>query len=104
MANILQFYGRHRVYGLSVSANPRDRNPAYTPVSNPDLWVRSGRVQYLVWDSYSAERTPFFTDKLKKLVDRYHGVAVHTATVDVPTSSGGTAPKPVVVIYQVWVS
>jgi Dolichyl-phosphate-mannose-protein mannosyltransferase len=104
MANILQFYGRHRVYGLSVSANPRDRNPAYTPVSNPDLWVRSGRVQYLVWDSYSAERTPFFTAKLTALVERYHGVAVHTATVDVPTASGATAPKPVVIVYQVWVS
>ena len=104
MANILQFYGRHRVYGLSVSANPRDRNPAYTPVSNPDLWVRSGRVQYLVWDSYSAERTPFFTDKLNRLVDRYHGVAVYTATVDVATTSGARAPKPVVIVYQVWVS
>jgi hypothetical protein len=104
MANILQFYGRHRVYGLSVSANPRDRNPAYTPVPNPDLWVRSGRVQYVVWDSYSADRTPFFTKKLTDLVDKYHGVAVYTSTVEVAAPSGAKVPKPVVIVYQVWVS
>jgi hypothetical protein len=104
MANILQFYGRRRVYGLSVSANPHERNPAYVPVPNPDRWIRDARVQYLVWDSYSAERTPFFTAWLKRLIDRHHAVAVHTATVQVPTSSGGTAPKPVVIVYQVWPS
>ena len=104
MANILQFYGRHRVYGLSVSANPRDRNPAYTPVANADLWVRSGRVQYLVWDSYSARRTPFFTGKLDALVAKYHGVPVYTASVEVTAADGGTSRRPVVVIYQVWSS
>jgi hypothetical protein len=104
MANILEFYGRHRVYGLSVSANPRDRNPAYTPVANADLWVRSGRVQYLVWDSYSARRTPFFTGKLDELVSKYHGVPVYTATVEVASASGATTRQPVVTIYQVWAS
>jgi hypothetical protein len=103
MANILQFYGGHRTYALSVSANPRDRNPAYTPVPNTDLWVRSGRVNYLVWDSYSQARTPFFTGKVMQLVRKYHGVAVYTASVQV-TQNRTTAAKPVVIIYQVWAS
>src|SRR5262249_7602513 len=69
MANILEFYGQRRAYGLSVSASPRDRNPAYQPVDNPDLWVRTGQVQYLVWDSYTAVRTPFFARKIRDLVN-----------------------------------
>jgi hypothetical protein len=102
MANILQFYGRHKVYGLSVSANPHERNPAYVPVSNPDRWIRDGKVQYLVWDSYSAARTPFFTQHLRALVDKHHGVAVYTASVDLSTPSAGITAKPVVIVYQVW--
>jgi hypothetical protein len=104
MANILQFYGHKRVYGLSVSANPHERNPAYAPVSNPDRWIRDGKVQYLVWDSYSAARTPFFTQNLRDLVDKYRGVAVYTASVNVKLPSGGTSAKPMVIVYQVWAS
>jgi hypothetical protein len=101
MANIVQFYGHRRTLGLSVSSNPRDRNPAYQPVANPDLWVRRGKVQYLVWDSYTANRTPFFAAKILALAHRYHGVAVFTATVPVRTPSGAPASTPVVVIYEV---
>jgi hypothetical protein len=92
MSNILAFYGHRRGYGLSVSPNPLHRNPAYEPVTNPDLLIRSGEVQYLVWDSFTAARTPFFTDHLLRYVRRYHGRAVHTETV---------AAKPVIVIYRV---
>jgi 4-amino-4-deoxy-L-arabinose transferase-like glycosyltransferase len=104
MANILQFYGERRAYGLSVSANPRDRNPAYVPVPNPDRWVRDGKVQYLVWDSFTADRTPFFAAKLEALVQRYHGVAVYTATVPMRRPGGGVSRNAVVVVYQVWPS
>jgi hypothetical protein len=101
-ANILEFYGRRRTYGLSVSSNPHNRNPAYLPVANPDRWVRDGRVQYVVWDSYTADRTPFFAAKIDALANRYHGVAVFTATVPVRTPSGTISRNPVVIIYQVW--
>jgi len=101
MANILQFYGQHRTFGLSVSSNPRDRNPAYLPIANPDLWVRDGRAQYVVWDSYTANRTPFFAAKITDLAKRYHGVAVFTATVPVRTPAGERSRSPVVIIYQV---
>jgi 4-amino-4-deoxy-L-arabinose transferase-like glycosyltransferase len=101
MANILQFYGHHRAFGLSVSSSPRDRNPAYQPVANPDRWVRDGQVQYVVWDSYTANRTPFFASKITALAERYHGVAVYTATVPVRTPAGERSRSPVVIIYQV---
>jgi hypothetical protein len=104
MANVLQFYGHHRVLGLSVSPNPNARNPSYVPVPNPDRAIRDGEFQYLVWDSYTAGRAHFFADKLKALVDKYQGVAVYTGTVMVRSTSGTTTPEPVIIIYQVRVS
>ena len=100
MANILQFYAQREVLGLSVSPNPLHRNPAYTPVVNPDLLLRSGQVQYLVWDSYSASRTSFFSRRLMTYVRRYHGSAVHVESVMVSTPRGPVA-RPIIVIYEV---
>ncbi|HEU0128520.1 MAG TPA: hypothetical protein VFQ48_07945, partial [Pseudonocardiaceae bacterium] len=100
-ANVLQFYGGRRVYALSVSPDPANRNPSYTPVPNPDLAMRQARFQYLVWDSYTAARSPSFGAKLTALVSKYHGVAVYTSTVTVRSKSGQSVEAPVVVIYRV---
>ncbi|HUR13671.1 MAG TPA: glycosyltransferase family 39 protein [Mycobacteriales bacterium] len=96
MANIVKFYGHRQTFGLSVSSNPLHRNPAYTPVGNPDLQIRTNKLQYLVWDSFSAGRSPYFAGQLMRYVERYHGRAVHTETVQV-----GTVARPVVIVYEV---
>jgi hypothetical protein len=101
MANILQFYGHQRVYGLSVSSNPLRRNPAYDPVGNPDRLLREGRIQYVIWDTYSAARSRFYAKRLLGYAKRYHGRAVHTETVGVRTASGAVVQRPVIVIFQV---
>jgi hypothetical protein len=101
MANIMEFYGHRKAYGLSVSPNPLHRNPAYEPVVNPDLLLRRNEAQYIVWDAFSANRTPFFSNKLKSYVDRYHGVAVHTESISVRTNDGKLARRPVIIIYEV---
>ena len=103
MANILQFYSGREARGLSVSPNPLRRNPAYEPVRNPDLEIRESRVQYLVWDSFSAGRSDFFSNKLLRYADRYNGRVVHseTVTVTVTTPTGEKAEKPLIVIYEV---
>ncbi|MER5179141.1 glycosyltransferase family 39 protein [Streptomyces sp. NPDC002896] len=93
MANVVQYYGLRPVSALSVSPDPNRRNPSYRPVPNPDRALRDGRFQYLVWDAYTARRTPFFTAKLRELVSRYHGDAVFTAR-----NADGVR---VVVIYRV---
>ena len=100
MSNILAFYGHRQGYGLSVSPNPLHRNPAYEPVNNPDLLIRSGEVQYLVWDSFTAARTPYFTERLLRYVRRYHGQVVHAETVTVRRDGLATA-QPIIVVYQV---
>jgi predicted membrane-bound mannosyltransferase len=100
MANIIQFYGHRKTYALSVSPNPLHRNPVYEPVNNPDLAIRHNNLQYIVWDSFSAERSPFFSENLMKYTKRYHGEVVHTESVLVDTPAG-KVDKSVIVIYQV---
>lgn len=101
MANVLEFYGQRRVSALSVSPDPANRNPTYAPVPNPDLAVRQGEFQYVVWDSYAANRSPSFGAKITQLANKYHGVAVFTAAVKVTAKSGRTVDTPVITIYRV---
>jgi 4-amino-4-deoxy-L-arabinose transferase-like glycosyltransferase len=101
MANILQFYGHRTAYGLSVSPNPLHRNPVYKPIGNPDLQIRHGDLQYLVWDSFSADRSRFFARRIHTYADRYNGRVVHVQSVPVTARDGRKVQKPVIVIYSV---
>lgn len=101
MANILQFYGHRKAMGLSVSPNPLRRNPSYSPILNPDAQIRNGDIQYVVWDSYSAERSPSFSEGILQYAERYHGRVVHTQSVTVTLANGTKVDKPVIVIYAV---
>jgi len=101
MANILEFYGYRQTYGLSVSPNPLHRNPSYQPVNNPDLEIRTNNIQYIVWDSYSAERSSFFSERILELVKRFNGRVIHTQSVTVTLEDGTQAEKPVIIIYVV---
>ncbi|HVC38451.1 MAG TPA: glycosyltransferase family 39 protein [Candidatus Dormibacteraeota bacterium] len=85
-ANILEFYSQDRALALSVSPNPLHRNPSYSPVVNADRLIRSGAVQYLVYDAYSAARTHHFADRVLALAKKFHGVLVYQ--YDQESSSG----------------
>jgi hypothetical protein len=101
MGNIIKFYGHRQSFGLSISPNPLHRNPSYEPIHNPDFQIRTGELQYLVWDSFSAGRSTFFSEKLLWYANKYHGRAVHTETVTVFTPEGEEVEKPVIIIYEV---
>ena len=100
-ANIIQFYGGRRALALSVSPNPLRRNPTYDPVENPDLSIKTNAIQYLVYDSYSAARTPFFAHKLMQFVHKYNGILVYADYQPVQNGNGRTVQVPVVLIYEV---
>jgi 4-amino-4-deoxy-L-arabinose transferase-like glycosyltransferase len=100
-ANIIQFYGGRRALALSVSPNPLHRNPTYTPVENPDLDVRTNNLTYLVYDSYSAARTPFFAHRLMSFVHKYNGILVYADYQPAQRGNGSIAQVPVVLIYEV---
>lgn len=101
MANIIQFYGHRKAYGLSVSPNPQHRNPSYEAVANPDRALRNNDIQYVVWDAFSASRSSFFSNSLLRYVARYHGTAVHQESVPARDADGSTIQKPVIIIYEV---
>ena len=101
MANIIQWYGDRKTFGLSVSPNPLHRNPVYEPVINTDLQLRNGDLNYLIWDSFSASRSTFFSDKILTFAERYHGRIIHEEFVEVTTPSGETIRQPTIVIYEV---
>ena len=93
MANVLEFYGDRKVWGLSVSKDPRQRNPVYQPVPNPDLAIREGTIQYIVWDTFSADRSSSSSNRLLRYVHKYGGRLIYEATM--PGSR-----EPVIRIYE----
>jgi hypothetical protein len=101
LANVLQFYGHRKIYGLSVSANPLHRNPVYEPVRNPDRRIRENAIQYIVWDAFSAQRSPFFARRIMRFVERYRGRVVHSQLLTVRSPDGSPVRRPVIVIYEV---
>src|SRR6476659_9412455 len=98
MANIVQFYGHRKAYGLSVSANPLHRNPSYEPVQNADLKIRSGEAQYLVFDVYSAARTSYFRDRMDHLVKKYKGRIVHVEYLPGTANGAENAANRIIII------
>jgi hypothetical protein len=95
-ANVLTFYSQRRAGGLSVSPQPSRHNPAYQPVENPDLLLRTGAVQYLVYDAYSASRSPHFASKLLGYAKKYNGALVY-ASYD----GSARGRHPLVLVYEV---
>lgn len=101
MANIVRYYGRRKAFGVAVSPNPLHRNPAYKPLPNPDLLIRHNHLQYLVWDAFSAARSPFFSARIRRYADRFHGRLVHQESITVTTDDGKQAVKPLISVYAV---
>ncbi|MGZ6793743.1 MAG: ArnT family glycosyltransferase, partial [Mycobacteriales bacterium] len=97
MANLVMFYSGRRSDGLSVSPNPLHRNPSYRPIVNPAGALRAGAYQYVVWDAWSAARSPRFAARAVSLAERFHGRVVH---VERGTLRGRPGQR-LVVVYQV---
>jgi hypothetical protein len=100
MANVVAFYGHRQAYGLSVSPNPLNRNPSYTAIENADLQLRDGAIQYIVWDSFSAARSPSFSDRLLAYAKKYDGIVIHSETVQVEDDKGLATARPLIIVYE----
>src|SRR4051794_37096130 len=105
LGNLVSFYGDRDFFALSVSSDPKLRNPAYRPIPNPDLDIRQLEVQYAVWDAYTADRSQWYADRLMNYVRKYSGKPVFSVWADGNTvDSGKGAPPPGaevrIVVYQ----
>jgi hypothetical protein len=83
-----------------VSPNPLNRNPSYTAIENADLQLRDGAIQYVVWDTYSAARSPSFSDQLLAYVKKYNGIVIHSETVQVDDDKGRETTRPLITVYE----
>ena len=104
LGNLVSFYGNRDWYALSVSQDPKLRNPAYLPIANPDNEIRQIHVNYAVWDAYTADRAPFYSQRLMSYVRKYRGTPVYTVWVDGnDVETGRVAPPGAevrIVVYQ----
>ena len=78
IGNVIKFYANSDTLALSINPNPAKHNPSYSPIINPDLMIRNGQIQYLIYDVYSATRTQHFADKLNYYVDKYDAQLIHS--------------------------
>lgn len=94
LGNLVSFYGDRDFYALSVSQDPKLRNPAYRPIPNPDTEIRQIHVQFAIWDAYTADRSPFYSQRLMSYVEKYSGTPVFTVWVDGDNvKTGRVAPE-----------
>jgi hypothetical protein len=109
LGNLVSFYGDRDFFALSVSNDPKLRNPAYRPIPNPDSDIRQIDVQYAVWDAYTADRAPFFSTRLMSYVRKYSGWPVYSVWVDGNNVAVNNGPPPTsaelagdvrIVVYQ----
>jgi hypothetical protein len=109
LGNLVSFYGDRDFFALSVSNDPKLRNPAYRPIPNPDVDIRQIQVQYAVWDAYTADRAPFFSTRLMSYVQKYSGTPVFSVWAEGNTVAFNDGPPPTsaemrgdvrIVVYQ----
>ena len=93
MGNVIQYYSGRRCDALSVSPNPLHRNPTYRPIYNADAALSAGDYEYVVWDVYSARRSPHFAARATELAHRFGG---HIVLKQLDASG-----QPIVIIYEV---
>lgn len=105
MGNILRFYGLRDSVALSVSPDPRKRNPAYVPVANPDLALRRMGIHYIIWDAYSADRSSFYNARIRRYARKYGrrvALSVYVTDEGRLIARSGPAPEGVEVRVVVW--
>ena len=75
---------------------PDEAQPGLRPVPNPDLVVARLEVQYVVWDSYSADRSSFYSERTLSYARKFGGVIVFSAYMDRArcVCRSPTAPRP----------
>jgi hypothetical protein len=80
-----------------------NKNPAYTQIGNPDLYILNGQIRYLVLQPYIVENYPHLkeeVDQLTDLVNKYGGVPIHTENQTYIGKNGEILIRPALIIYS----
>ena len=101
MANIIAYYGHREGFGISVSPNPLNRNPAYKALNNPDKLIRLNELSTSSGTPSRRAGRRSSRIRLLRYADRYHGRTVYSVTIPVKTADGHTTRKPIITVYEV---
>lgn len=104
MANIIKYYSNRDAISISVNPDPGRHNPSYTPITNADMMVLTDKIQYIVYDIYSAGNSSFLqrkSDELVNYINKYDAVPIHTEYESFRTTENEVITIPAVVIYAV---
>ena len=97
-ANIIKFYANKEVFSLHSN-----KNPAYTEIGNPDLYILNGQIRYLVLQPNIVENYPHLkeeVDQLNDLAKKYGGVPIHMENQTYTGNNGEILIRPAIVIYS----
>lgn len=97
MANIIKYYSNNEAYSLHSN-----KNPAYTKILNSDLSILNGDIEYLVYEGYRLDSSPYLleeSDELIELVEKYNGIPIYTEYETLP-NSGKNLTDPALIIYS----
>jgi len=97
-ANIIKFYANKEVFSLHSN-----KNPAYTQIGNPDLYILNDQIRYLVLQPYIVENYPHLkeeVDQLTDLANKYGGVPIHTENQTYIGKNGEILIRPALIIYS----
>lgn len=101
MGNVIKFYSNRDTMAISTNPNPAAHNPSYKPIINPDYMLRSGQIQYIVYDMFSAARTQHFADKVLYYAEKFDGHLVYSEYETYTDKEGNVVSKPAILIYVI---
>ncbi len=97
-ANIIKFYANKEVFSLHSN-----RNPAYSEIGNPDLYILNGQIRYLLLQPNIVENYPHLKEEVDQLSDlaiKYGGVPIHTENQTYTGKNGENLIRPALIIYS----
>ena len=97
MANIIKYYSNNEVYSLHSN-----KNPAYTKILNSDLAILNGDIEYLVYEAYRLDSSPYLleeADELIELVAKYDAIPIYAEYETLPNNSKNFT-DPALIIYS----
>ena len=99
-ANIIKFYAHEEVFSLHSN-----KNPAYTQIGNPDLYILNGQIRYLVLQPYIVENYPHLKEEVDQLTDlaiKYRAVPIHIENQTYTGKGGEILIRPAIIIYSLY--
>ena len=99
MGNVIKFYANRDTLAISINPNPALHNPSYEPIINPDQMIKSGQINYIVYDMFSAARTQHFAEKVLHHANKFNGTLVYEDYKTYKNQYGETVTEPAILIY-----